>query len=264
MMQGRNVVIFGGSGAIGAATAGVFGREGAHVLLVARDRDRLARTAEAVAAAGGTAEILSLDVLDETRTREAITAAAGRLDGIDVVLNATSFLHDQGSHIDQLDLETFMEPITTALPALFNTIRAVVPFMGGARPGLILTFGTPAGRLAVPGHLGHSAASAAVESFTRVLAAELGPRNIRVLCLAPHAISDAPAAGSFTRKLFEPKASAMGLSVDEWLSGAAASTFLGRITTLSEVAETALFLSTPHARSMTAGFVNLTAGTIPQ
>ena len=42
------------------------------------------------------------------------------------------------------------------------------------------------------------------------LAAELGGRNIRVVCLGPHAISDAPQAGSYTAELFQPKASAMG------------------------------------------------------
>jgi NAD(P)-dependent dehydrogenase (short-subunit alcohol dehydrogenase family) len=264
MVQRQNVIIFGGSGAIGAAAARVFAREGAQVLLVARDPQRLSQAARPIVQAGGKVDTLSLDVLDEVGTRGAIAAAAERFGGIDVALHATSFMHDQGRSIDKLDLATFMQPLNTFLPALFNATRATVPFMGGTRPGVILTLSTPAGRMAAPGHLGHSATSAAIESFTRVLAAELGPRNIRVVCLAPHAISDAVGAGSYTRQLFEPKASALGLSVEEWLAGAAATTFPGHLPTLSEVAETALFLASRHARSMTASYVNMTAGAVPE
>jgi NAD(P)-dependent dehydrogenase (short-subunit alcohol dehydrogenase family) len=187
----------------------------------------------------------------------------GRCHGeIDAALNASSFMHDQGSTIDSLDLATFMEPVQTFLPALFNTTRAVVPHMGRPKPGVILTLTIPAGRTATPGHLGYSVACAGIEAFTRVLAAELGGRDIRALCLGPHPISDAPQAGSYTKELFAPKAAAMGLSVDQWLEGGAQTTMLGRLPTLQDVAETAAFLVSSRARAMTGTYVNLTSGMI--
>lgn len=265
MLAGKTVLIFGGSGAIGAATARVCLREGAAVWLAARGEARLTETAERLAGIGaGPSGVIVVDALDATAIRHAVDTLAARIGAIHGVINATSFLHDQGSVLEELDVDRFMTPVDAFLRSLFNTSRAAAPHMGGARPGVMLTLSTPAGRTATPGHLGYSVACAGVEAFTRVLAAELGPRNIRAVCLAPHAISDAPAAGSYTAELFRPKAQAMGLDVDQWLQGGAQSTLLGRLPTLSDVAETAAFLLSDRAGAMTAAYVNLTAGMIPE
>jgi NAD(P)-dependent dehydrogenase (short-subunit alcohol dehydrogenase family) len=116
----------------------------------------------------------------------------------------------------------------------------------------------------VGGILGHSASGAAREAFSRVLAAELAPRGIRVICIRPHAIADAPAAGSYTKELFKPGADAAGLSVEEWLpdSGIAGGTMLKRLPTLSEVAETAAFLASDRAGAITGTVANLSAGAL--
>jgi 3-oxoacyl-[acyl-carrier protein] reductase len=97
--------------------------------------------------------------------------------------------------------------------------------------------------------------------FSRVLAAELAP-NVRVVCIRPHAIADAPEAGSYTRALFAPKAAAAGLSVEQWMAGAAESTLLKRLPTLEQVAETAAFLASDSANAMTATVVDLTCGVV--
>lgn len=261
LLLNKNIVIFGGSGAIGAAIADVCLREGATVYLGARNRDKLGAIAAKLAAKNMRAITFVVDALNPS----AVEAEIGRLalNRIDGVLNATSFMHDQGTLIDQLELQTFMSPIDNFLSSLFNTTKATIPLMGKTSQGVVLTLTTPAGRTATAGHLGYSVTCAGVEAFTRVLAAELGPRNIRALCLGPHAISDAPHAGSYTGELFAPKAHGMGLNVDQWLAGGAQSTMLGRLPTLDDVAETAAFLLSDRARSMTAAYVNLTVGMVP-
>ncbi|TDX79692.1 NADP-dependent 3-hydroxy acid dehydrogenase YdfG [Neorhizobium sp. R1-B] len=264
LLKGKNIVIFGGSGAIGTAMAKEFVAEGGRVWLGARNQKRLDTAADKAGAASGTIETFKVDCLDATETTEALSILGARIGGIDVAINATSFMHDQGSHIDDLDLATFMSPVENFLSSLFNSCKAVVPHMGKRGRGVILTLSTPAGRTAPPGHLGYSVTCAGVEAFSRVLAAELGPRNIRVVCLGPHAISDAPQAGSYTGELFAPKAGALGLTVDQWLGGGAQTTMLGRLPTLDDVAQTAAFLASDKARSMTAAYVNLTAGMIPE
>jgi NAD(P)-dependent dehydrogenase (short-subunit alcohol dehydrogenase family) len=106
------------------------------------------------------------------------------------------------------------------------------------------------------------------EAFLRVLAQELAPRNIRVVCIRPHAIADAPAAGSYTKDLFKThisyKKGAAGRSVQEWLpnSEVAQSTMLKLLPTLSEVAETAAFLASDRAGAMTATVANLSCGAL--
>lgn len=159
-----------------------------------------------------------------------------------------------------LSLAEFLQGVVPFLSAQFNICKAVAPHMGGARGGAIITVVAPAGRMAAPGHLGHIAGCAGLEAFTKALASERGPRNIRVLCLRSRAIADAVEAGSNTREFFAPKARAMGLSVEDWLGGAAQSTMLGRLPTLSQVAETVAFLASDHAAAMTATAVNVTGG----
>lgn len=264
LVQDKIAVIYGGSGAIGGAAARVLAREGAQLVLGGRNAARLEAVASDIRAAGGVAETFLIDVLDEQAVAAHAAALAAKTGGIDLVLNATSFVHDLGTRIDTLSVQDFMHPIDVYMRSLFNIAKAVVPHMGGSRAGVILTVNPPAGRMAIPGHLGHSIACAGTELFTRVLATELGPRNVRVLGVMSHAISDAPQAGSYTTELFRPQTEAAGLSVAEWLGGAAAGTLLKRLPTLSQIAETIAFLASDHAGAMTATQVNMTAGVVFQ
>ncbi|HZM46582.1 MAG TPA: SDR family oxidoreductase [Burkholderiales bacterium] len=253
LLENKNAVIYGGGGAIGGAVARVFAREGARVFLAGRTQSKLDAVAADIAAAGGRAETARLDVFDELAVARHADAVAARAGSIDIALNAVSIMHDQGTTLADLSLDEFMRPIDGCMRTLFITSKAVARHMGGG--GVILTLSEPGSRLAVPGILGHSASGAAREAFSRVLAAELAPRNIRVICIRPHAISDAPAAGSYTKELF-------GEPLDEAMAGMAKGTLLKRLPTLSEVAETAAFLASSRAGAMTGTVVNLSGGAL--
>ena len=233
LVKDKVAVIFGGSGAIGSAVAHAMAREGARVYLGARDRKKLDRVADDIRAAGG---------------------------GLDIVINATGFVHNQGKEITTLSLAEFMQGITPFLAAQFNLAKAVIPHMGGARPGAIITVVAPAATMAMPGHLGHIVGCAGSEAFIKALASELGPKNIRVLGVRSHAITDAVEAGSYTAEVFAAKAQAMGLTVEQWVGGAAHSTMLKRLPTLAQVADVITFLASDRADAMTATMVNMTAG----
>jgi NAD(P)-dependent dehydrogenase (short-subunit alcohol dehydrogenase family) len=262
LLKDRNAVIYGGSGAIGGAAARVFAREGAKVFLVGRTQARLDKVARDILAAGGEVETAQFDVLDEAAVGEHASVVAAKAGSIDIVLNATSVMHDQGTLLAGLSMETFMVPIDGVLRPLFATSKAVAQHMGSKRPGVILTLAAPAGKMTVPGHLGHIVSCAATEAFSRALAGELAARNVRVICIRSHAIADAPEAGSYTGELFGPKAKAAGVSVSQWLDGAAQTTLLGRLPTLADVAETAAFLASDRAGAITAAVVNLTCGAV--
>ncbi|MEU3460819.1 SDR family oxidoreductase [Streptomyces sp. NPDC006733] len=265
LLEDRNAVIYGGGGAIGGAVARVFAREGARVFLAGRTQAKLDAVARDITAAGGRVETALVDVFDQEavdRHAEAIATTAG---GIDIALNAVSVMHDQGTVLADLSLEEFMRPIDGFLRTLFITSKAAARHMGHKRPGVLLTLSEPGSKLAVGGILGHSVSAAGKEAFSRVLAAELAPGNIRVICIRPHAVVDAPAAGSYTRELFEPTAAAAGQSVRELLAdggGMAQGTLLKRLPTLCEIAETAAFLASDRAGAMTGTVANLSAGAL--
>jgi NAD(P)-dependent dehydrogenase (short-subunit alcohol dehydrogenase family) len=260
LLENRNAVIYGGGGAIGGAAARVFAREGARVFLAGRTQSKLDAVAADIAAAGGAAETAQVDVFDHQAVERHADAVAAKAGSIDIALNAVSIMHDQGTFLEALSLEEFMRPIDGCLRTLFNTSKAVARHMGGRRPGVILTLSEPGSKMAVGGILGHSVSGAGREAFSRVLAAELAPRNIRVICIRPHAITDAPAAGSYTNELFKPMAD--GRSVQEFIAGMAQGTLLKRLPTLAEVAETVAFLASDRAGAMTGTVANLSCGAL--
>lgn len=260
LLQGKVVVIFGGSGAIGSSVAKAMVREGAQVHLGARDGAKLDRVAGELRSQGANVGTFRVNVLDEQDTISQTANLAQQTGGIDVVVNATGFMHDQGKGIAELSLEAFKGGFEPFLAAFFTLSKATAPHMGGERSGVILTVVAPAGGMVMPNHSGHIVGCAGMEALSKALASELAPRNIRVVCVRSHAIVDAVQAGSYTAAIFEPKAQAMGLTVDQWLGGAAQSTLLKRLPTLAQVAQTMVFLASDRASAMTATVVNLTAG----
>jgi 3-oxoacyl-[acyl-carrier protein] reductase len=255
-------VIHGGGGAIGGAIARVFARRGAVVFLAGRTAARLDAVARDIRAAGGSAEIAQVDALDEravTAHADAVARAAGR---IDIALNAVGIAHVQGTPFAELSLEDFAHPITAYARTNFITARAVAPHMIRAGRGVILTLSTPGSRMTGTGYLGYGVTCAAIEAFTRLLAAELGGRGIRVNCLRPHAIPEAAAKGSHSRDVFRPAAERAGVTVEAMLAGAAETTLLKRLPTLDDVANAAAFLASDQAAAMTAAVANLSCGAV--
>ncbi|WP_434642926.1 SDR family NAD(P)-dependent oxidoreductase [Klebsiella sp. I138] len=260
LVKDKVAAIFGGSGATGRAVAHALAREGAQVYLGARDRKKLERVANEIRAAGGRAETFIVDVLDERSAFEQTARVAEQVGGFDIAINTTGFVHNQGKEIAELSLAEFMQGVTPFLVAQFNISKAVAPHMGDARAGVIITLVAPAATMALPGHLGHIVGCAGSEAFIKALASELGPKNIRVIGVRSHAIAGAVEAGSYTAEVFASKAQAMGLTVEQWLGGAAHSTLLKRLPTLDQVADVITFLASDRAGAMTATVVNMTAG----
>jgi len=262
LLRNKSAVIYGGGGAIGGAVARVFAREGATVFIAGRTQSRLDAVAADIAAAGGKAETAQVDAFDEQQVERHADAVAAKVGRIDIALNAVSVLHDQVTVLADLSLAEFMRPIDGFLQTLFITSKAVARHMGAQRPGVILTLSEPGSRLTAAGLLGHAVSSAGKEVFSRVLAAELAPRNIRVVCIRPHATTDGPAAGSYTQELFAPMAAADGVPVEQWIARLAQGTLLKRLPTLADVAETAAFLASDRVGVMTGTVVNLTSGAV--
>lgn len=256
----RTAVILGGSGAVGGAAAAAFLYQGYRVFLGTRRQDMLSHALDRLEPHDGRARSFECDVLDQGGLEAAALAIANEADGVEVVVNATGFVHNQGKTIDELTLEEFQGGVGPSLTAAFNMAKAFLPHMGRHNEGVIVNMVAPAAKMTMPGHLGHVVGCAGVEAFSRVLAVEAGAKNVRVLCLRSHAIADAIDAGSHTAELFGPKAQAMGISVGQWLDRAAQGTHLGRLPTLSQIGETIAFLASEHAGAMAGSVVNMTGG----
>ncbi|MBL7259737.1 SDR family NAD(P)-dependent oxidoreductase [Paractinoplanes lichenicola] len=242
MLMNKTAVVYGGSGHVGGAVARVFAREGARVFLAGRKLDELEKHAAEIGAAGAA----YVDATD----RDQVEAHLDAVGPVDVSVNAVS-LHGtvMGTPLTELDVSDFLAPVSYGLRAHFVTATASARRMAVAGSGTILTFSTTAARLSAPDQRQHrtggfGTACAAIEAMTMTLAGEVGPLGVRVVCLRPDAMPETWGAGA------EP---------DPQMQ---ASTALGRMPTLAQVAETAAFVASDRAGAMTRTVVNLSCGSV--
>lgn len=262
LLKDRSAVIYG-AGAIGGAVAKAFAREGAHVWLAARTRARLDALAGEIGAAGGQVSVTQLDALDEAAVEQHAHAVAEQAGGIDICLNAVGIAHVQGTPLAELSYEEYAQPLAAFTRTNFLTARAAARHMQRRRRGVLLTLSTPGSRLPGAGFMGYGAACAAIEAMTRHLAGELGPSGIRAVCLRSDAIPEAMERGSYSRGVFEHVAARSGMDAAVMLAEHGRSAcLLGRLPTLSEIAETAAFLASDRAGAITGAVINLTCGSV--
>jgi 3-oxoacyl-[acyl-carrier protein] reductase len=262
LLQHKNVVIYGGGGAIGGAVARAFAREGARVFLAGRTLAKLDHVAQDISAAGGMAETAEVDALDEHAIDTHADAVAAKAGGIDIALNAVGILHVQGTPFAELSFQDYAHPITAYTRTHFLTAKAVARHMVKQGSGVILTLSTPGSRMSGQGFLGYGVTCGAIETFSRILAGELGPHGIRVICLRPDAIPEAVAT-SHAREVFSGFAERAGTTVENMLAERARTgTLLKRFPTLAEVADFAAFVASDRAGAMTGAIANLTCGSL--
>ncbi|MET1001651.1 MAG: SDR family oxidoreductase [Acidimicrobiia bacterium] len=258
MLENKSAVIYGAGGAIGGAVTRAFADAGARVYLAGRSRARLEKVASDIGDAAGLAEV---DALDERAVAAHADAVAAHAGGIDVALNAVAFPFVHGVPFVEMAVEDVMHPVEAFLRSNLNTAHAVARHMTARGSGTILTLSTAASRFVFPGTLGYGTTGTLVEVVSERLAVELGPSGVRVVCLRPHAIADGPAHGSFAGAVFESRAAAAGLGVEQWLEQFARdTTVLGQFPTVAEIADAAVFLASDRARAITGTVIDLTYG----
>jgi NAD(P)-dependent dehydrogenase (short-subunit alcohol dehydrogenase family) len=254
-LQGKVALIFGAGGALGSAVSRAFAREGARVFLSGRRLAPVAELARSLAdatGAAGPAEAAAVDARDEAAVERYVEDVATRAGRVDVALNAMGFPVVQGVPLTEVGRDDFLLPTTGWVASQFLTSRACARRMVAQRSGVILTLSASPALLAVPGTAGFGVACAAVEALTRTLAAELGPSGVRAVCLRPHRIGDTLGAETD-----------LPLSPAEFRAYLESLTLTGRLPSLADVAETAVFLASDRARAITGATANLTCGMAP-
>lgn len=262
LLETKNAVIYGGGGAIGGAVARALAREGAKVFLAGRTLAKLERVACEIKSAGGQAESAVVDALDEAAVNQHADAVAAKAGRIDVALNAVGIVHVQGTPFAELSSDDYAHPIAAYTRANFLTAKAVARHMVKQGSGVILTLSTPGSRMSGVGFLGYGVTCGAIETFSRILAGELGASGIRVICLRPDAIPEAVAM-SHSRQVFSGFAGRAGISIESMLAERALTgTLLKRFPTLTEVADYAAFVASDRASAMTGAIANLSCGSL--
>jgi len=180
-LAGRFAVVTGAAQGIGAAIATAFSACGSDVAICDRDEAGLNDTAAAIAANGRRRFTQVLDVRDT----DAVGKWIASLEPVDVLVNNAG----GGFRADFVDVNDKGQDalIRENFTSVTNFVRACVPTMA-ERGGSIINITSIEAHRAAPSFAVYSAMKAAVANLTQSLALELGPRRIRINCIAPDVI----------------------------------------------------------------------------
>ncbi|MBI1845880.1 MAG: SDR family oxidoreductase [Candidatus Rokubacteria bacterium] len=176
----------------GKATAILFAREGARVLCVDLAKERAEETVGLIRAEGGEAEAVAADVTRAADCREMVAAAVGRWGALDILHNNVG-IESRHDLFDTTE-EDWDRVMTVDLKSMFLATRAAALVMAERGRGSVTCVSSVA---AMRGHgrTAYATAKAGVIGFVRSVAAQLGPKGIRVNAIAPGAVWTPMVAG---------------------------------------------------------------------
>ncbi|MPZ09510.1 MAG: SDR family oxidoreductase [Kiloniellaceae bacterium] len=237
-LAGKHAVITGGGAGIGRESALLFAREGAAVAVADLDSKAAEATATEIAAAGGKALAIAVDVADAQSVAAMIVAAESGLGAVDVLFNNAGVMLGGDNGPEDTEQAIWDRTIAVNLTGVFHCCRFGLPALHRAGGGAILNMSSLVAVMgaAVP-QLAYTASKGGVLAMTREIAVQYGRQNIRANALLP-----GPIGTPLTAQLFD---------TPEKLERRRVHMPLGRFGKAVEVAEVALFLCSDAASYVT-------------
>ncbi len=240
-LDGKRALITGGGRGIGLAAASALAEAGAQVTLAARTKSEIEEAAAAIRARGQKAEALTLDVTDIEAVKQTIAAT----EPFQVLVNNAGM--NRPALLPDVKVEDFDAIFALNVRAAFFVAQAVaLKLMAAKLPGSIINISSQMGHVGAARRTVYCASKHAMEGFTKAMAIELAPHNIRVNSLGPTFLET-----PMTRPFFENKAFR-----DEVLSKIK----LGRLGQLDELTGAIVFLASDASSLMTGSALVLDGG----
>jgi 3-oxoacyl-[acyl-carrier protein] reductase len=244
-LNGKAAVVTGASKGIGAGIARALGAAGASVVVnYASDKAGADKVVADIASGGGKAVAIQGDVSKPADITRLFTAAKQAFGHLNVLVNNAGVF--KFLPLDQSEPDEFHRQFNINVLGTILTAREAARYFG-PEGGSIINLSSVASRAAFPNSVIYSATKGAVDAVTRVLAAELGPRKIRVNALAPGMVET---EGTHTA----------GIIGSEFAKAAEATTPLGRIGQPDDIARIAVFLASDAAGWVTGERISAAGG----
>jgi NAD(P)-dependent dehydrogenase (short-subunit alcohol dehydrogenase family) len=185
-IDGRSVLVTGGSRGLGAALGRELGRRGGRVVLVGRDGAPLREVVAQIWDAGGEAHALAADVGDSTAVHALVGAASALVGPLDVVVhNASALGASPLRELADTEGRDFTRVLEVNLLGPFRITKAIVGSMLLRDRGLVVSVSSDAGLVAYPGWGAYGVSKAALDHLMRIWAEELRESGVRFLNVDP-------------------------------------------------------------------------------
>lgn len=186
-LKNKNALITGAGKGIGKAVALALAAEGTNIILLARTKADLEKTAIEIEAFGVKAFIVTADISDIKSVNEAVEKALAEFKTIDILINNAG-IGKFGKFMD-LTPEEFEQIIKVNLMGVYYATRAVLPGMIEQQSGDIVNISSTAGVRGAAATSAYSASKFAVMGLTESLMQEVRKHNIRVTALTPSTVA---------------------------------------------------------------------------
>jgi 3-oxoacyl-[acyl-carrier protein] reductase len=247
-LKGKVALVTGSSRGIGAAIAKLFATEGAKVVVHGRDTAKMAATQQEIESVGGRALNVAADITNLAEVERMRLRIEEELGPIEILIANAGGNFSPPGPIEETTEEGWRASVDGNLTATFLTLKSVLPGMKQRRSGNIITVSSSAGRRAHPrSPVPYAAAKAGIELLTQDVAAQAGPFNIRVNCIAPETI--------LTERNLERIPEAQRVALVEAHP-------LKRLGTPEDVARAALFLASDAATWITGVILDVAGGAV--
>ena len=194
--QDKVIIVTGAGRGLGRAYAERLASEGACIAVSEIDVQAGTAVAEALRQRGADAIFIETDVASKQSTESMaarVVAEWGRIDGL--VTNAGLANSVGGQTYEEITVPQWDRIMEVNVRGTWLTCRAVAPYMQRVKTGSIVTVSSDTALWGSPRLLHYVTSKGAIEAFTRALARELGPDNIRVNCVAPGLLNNEATAG---------------------------------------------------------------------
>ncbi|CAH0402594.1 unnamed protein product [Chilo suppressalis] len=232
--SGKVVLVTGASSGIGAATAVMFCKEGASVVLVARNEAKLKSVSEQCAAAGGKHALIKADVSSDGDVKRIINSTIEKFSKLDILVNNAGIIA-YGDILSGTILDTYDQISKTNLRAVIHVTMLAAPHLVNSK-GNIINISSVASRMIVNKFSAYSTSKAGLDQFTRCAAAELASSGVRVNSISPGPVD----TDIFFNAGALPEFVARGIE-----------TPLGRVSQSDEIADLILYLASDKAKGIT-------------
>ena len=246
-LANKKAIVTGAAKGMGEAITLTLAREGADVLLTARDTQALDEVAKQVKALGRQAHVIACDVTVESQVaamaQKAKDVFAGR---IDILVNVAGVTGPIETPVQDIAVDDFDYVIHANVRGTFLPIKHVVPTMIAQKSGKIVNIGGTSGLRGYPMRTSYSASKWSVRGITRTVALEVGKHNINVNAVCPGIV-----ATPRMEKLCREKARVRGWTYEQVYEEYLQDMALKRVTTPEDVANAVLFMCSEESRNIT-------------